>query len=225
MNDISRNKKMGEFPKSYPISALREISIKSPLPKVLIMCGLPNSGKSKLAKMIAKSTGATILSSGEYRSKMFPRSNYSQKESEKVFESIRKDATELIESGLSVIFDATNLETKNRKTYIRIAKKYQAEVGCIYVESSFDESKEDNPENVDESILLRMSKNIHVPSYCEGLAKIYCVDKNPDFRMFLIDRGVMTRIQNSEKRKYSKKFFSTNSNSRQVAFASSRHTA
>lgn len=217
------------FPRAYPISALKQIPIVTSYPKVLIMCGLPNCGKSELAQIISANTGAKILSSGEYRKKMFAKPTYSQKESAAVFEYIRKEAENFILKGIPVIFDATNLETKNRKTFTKLAKRCHAEIGCIYVEMPLEESLKENENKtsskIKKDILLRMGKHIHIPSYCEGLNRIYCADRNADssdFRLFWVDRSVMMRIQNLEKRKYAKKFVQQNSNRIQTI---NRHTA
>ena len=177
--------KSENLPQSYPKAALKETTIKTAFPKMVIMCGLPNSGKSQIAKIIAQSIHAKILASNEYRAKMFPNPKYSQDESSEVFGRMKKDIGKLLSNGTPVVLDATNLETKNRRTFIKLAKRYGVEIGCIYIESSFEESMEKNSENINKEALLRMSNHIHIPSYCEGLDKIYCVKKiNSQFHIF-----------------------------------------
>lgn len=97
-----------------------------PLNTLVIMSGLPASGKSTLAKRIAKvDKDIKVFSSDEYRAKYYGDEN-EQKNPAFIFKTLREDAKEWVKSGKTAIIDATNIKHKDREAYKEIAE----EIGC-----------------------------------------------------------------------------------------------
>ena len=99
--------------------------------KLLVCCGVPASGKSTFAKQLVEewnSIGTPLyyLSSDELRGK-FGTSESDQNVSYIVFKHIKQKIDELLPTQ-SVIVDATSINRKERKNYIDLAKKHNAEI-------------------------------------------------------------------------------------------------
>lgn len=89
-------------------------TIKMDKPYLILMVGLPGSGKSTVATNLAKMYNAVVYSSDIYRVKICNNVN-DQAHNEEVFSALYKDMKEALSSGASAILDATNVSVKDRK--------------------------------------------------------------------------------------------------------------
>jgi len=87
-------------------------------PTLFLMFGYPGAGKTTVAQLVAKITGATHLSSDTLRIELFPDPTYSQAEHDAVYAELNKRTEELLQAGKSVIYDA------NLNRYDHRAEKY-----------------------------------------------------------------------------------------------------
>ena len=90
--------------------------------KLIVMVGIPGSGKSYRAGIYAKYNDVKILSSDTYRKQLFGDEN-DQTHNEAVFQALYKDACKFITEGKDVIIDATNTTLKARKRIFAELKK------------------------------------------------------------------------------------------------------
>ena len=86
------------------------------------MIGVPGSGKTTVAKFLAKTENAIIISSDEVRLKLIGNGIFKKQEdaftkegNKLVFETMYKHLREIVESGNNVIVDAQNIYAWNRK--------------------------------------------------------------------------------------------------------------
>lgn len=143
-----------------------------------IMIGIPGSGKTSYARSVLQNESTVYLSSDQIRIDMFGYE--SQTDNEKVFNRMRNETLLALKSGYDVIYDATNLSKKRRKTIITEAKKLDAEVEAylfctpinIILERNIIRSERKLPWDK----LEQMIKGIEVPMYYEGFDNIYLVD-------------------------------------------------
>jgi predicted kinase len=91
--------------------------------RLVVMSGLPGSGKSHLAQLAAQATGAIVLRSDALRQLLFPQPDYSGRESRTVYESAYALAAYLVSQGYPVIFDATNLSAWARNRAADVARQ------------------------------------------------------------------------------------------------------
>lgn len=78
---------------------------------IIIICGLPGTGKTTLAKSLAPLLQATILSTDKIRKELFSQPTYSKEERELIYDIMLLIAKYLHKSGQNCILDATfNLE-------------------------------------------------------------------------------------------------------------------
>ena len=95
--------------------------------KLYMMVGLPASGKSTIAKEIAKSKKAIIVSSDELRKELLGDIN-EQSQNAKIFEEVEKRIKEGLKQG-NVVYDACNINYKKRRAFLQKLNKMVVEKG------------------------------------------------------------------------------------------------
>jgi len=93
---------------------------------LVMVCGLPGTGKTTLAKALAEKLGAVHISSDTVRMKMFEKRTYSEKEKEKVYGTMFVEAERLLEEGKKIVLDATFYRKKLRDAARKLAKKTES---------------------------------------------------------------------------------------------------
>lgn len=76
------------------------------------MIGIPGSGKSAEAELVAKEHNAIIHASDKLRKELFQDINH-QKDNGILFAELHKRIIRDLKSGLNVVYDATNINSKN----------------------------------------------------------------------------------------------------------------
>jgi predicted kinase len=103
------------------------------LPAMILSIGLPGSGKSTFARRLAPEIGAVVLESDALRSLLFEAPTFAPDESRRLFGALHAAARHLLETGHSVIIDATSLRASDRQPVYEIA----AETGARLIQLSF----------------------------------------------------------------------------------------
>jgi predicted kinase len=85
------------------------------------MCGISGSGKSTIAKDLAKRYDGLIVSTDRIREELFGDANV-QRQNGRVFELAFERLKEGLETNHCVIFDAANLTKKDRTKVLEVAK-------------------------------------------------------------------------------------------------------
>lgn len=90
-------------------------------PTLVMISGLPGSGKSYFAEQLAQRLPAVVIRTDEVRKILFPKPTYQGWESGVVYLTSQRLAKQYLLSGKNVIFDGTNLTESSRKQIYRIA--------------------------------------------------------------------------------------------------------
>ena len=138
-------------------------------PYLLMLCGLPCSGKSTKAEEFAKEYNATIFSSDSLREEMFGDVN-DQGHNQELFVELHKRIKGRLIDGKSVIYDACNINYKRRMAFLAELKKIPCEKICILMATSYEECLRRNAERerkVPEEIIKRMYMNFNIPYWYE----------------------------------------------------------
>ncbi len=115
---------------------LAEVNAASPhqqRPALVVLVGLPASGKSRVAGELRERTGAVVFESDALRRFLFPQRTYSARESQQLFAAIHAAIDELLSEGTTVVLDATNLAEAERAPLREMAARWDAKLVFVRV--------------------------------------------------------------------------------------------
>lgn len=144
--------------------------------KLIVLIGLPGSGKSSWAKKYKRLSNneiVDIISSDEIRIELSDVNDQSR--NGEVFNIMKKRTIEGLKQNHTVIYDATNISSKRRKTLLNELKKYYTKAICIFKYKPILYCYEDNAlrdKQVPSEVIDKMYKTIDIPSKHEGFDEI-----------------------------------------------------
>lgn len=92
-------------------------------PQLIVVFGLPFSGKSTFARELADAIDGRVINSDIIRDDFLLRGNYGDKAKEKVYAEMLKIAVGLIENGDSVVLDGTYYKESLRRKVVNKARE------------------------------------------------------------------------------------------------------
>ena len=141
-------------------------------PVLLLLCGIPASGKSTFAKSLQ--THYTILSSDKIRSELGDVND--QSNNKKVFDILHERIREELLKGNSVIVDATNTKRQYRKIILEAV----SDIDCFKLADVFLtdyqtclERNAKRDRKVPEEVIQKMWNEFQFPSKEEGFGDIW----------------------------------------------------
>jgi hypothetical protein len=115
--------------------SLREFPLPVAEPVLVVVSGLPGTGKSFFCRRLAERLPSVILESDALRRMLFPQADYSQAESTRLFKAIRLLAKRLLRKGFCIIIDATNLSERYREYFYSIAERLDVKLIIVSVKA------------------------------------------------------------------------------------------
>ncbi|HET9746773.1 MAG TPA: AAA family ATPase [Chitinophagaceae bacterium] len=91
-------------------------------PIVIIVFGLPGTGKTYFASKLAEQINAEYINSDRLRKELFPKRTYSDKEKEIVYKEMLEKTKRSIDENRDVVLDATFYKNDVRKMLIKEIK-------------------------------------------------------------------------------------------------------
>ena len=144
------------------------------IPKLIILVGIPGSGKTTYAKNYIERNANTLhLSSDTIRAELYGDESIQGDPSE-VFSLMQKRAVEALNEGYNVIYDTTNITRKDRASIISICPKF-ARIECHIVWHPIEvciERDAARKRTVGKEVIDRMLKRFQAPYYDEGIDDI-----------------------------------------------------
>jgi len=104
-------------------------------PFLVMVSGLPGTGKSYFCRRLAEKVSLAILESDDLRKLLFPRPAYTAEESFRLFQACYKVVEDLLKGGITLAFDATNLEEPHRERFYHIADQLGAGLIIVQVDA------------------------------------------------------------------------------------------
>ena len=104
-------------------------------PGFVVVSGLPGTGKTFFCRKLVEKQPFCILESDALRKVLFPSPDYSADESARLFTACHSLIEWLLQNGLPVIFDATNLSERHREHLYRISDRAGARLVLVRVEA------------------------------------------------------------------------------------------
>ena len=102
---------------------------------LVVLAGLPGSGKSYLAHEVHVASGAVVLRTDEVRRVLFPKPVYTPEESSLVYVTCYATVRALLHENYAVIFDGTNGRRSGRRLFAAIARIAHAEHVSVLVQA------------------------------------------------------------------------------------------
>jgi len=107
-------------------------------PPLIVVSGLPGTGKSFFCRKLAEKLPFLILASDSLRKILFPLPQYQENENKRLFSACHVLIEELLSKGVPVIFDATNLLEHHREYFYRAAERAGAKLILVWVEAPIE---------------------------------------------------------------------------------------
>ena len=104
-------------------------------PSLIVISGLPGTGKSHFARKLRERFPSAILESDALRKGLFPAPGYGPEESAYLFKVCHLLIEELLRKRIPLIFDATNLSERHRERLYELAAASGARLILVRVEA------------------------------------------------------------------------------------------
>jgi len=133
-------------------------------PPLVIVSGLPGTGKSFFCHKLAEKLPFVMLASDTLRKVLFPHPQYDEGENKRLFAACHAFIEELLRKGIPIIFDATNLLERHRERLYHAGEKAGAKLVLVCVEA---------PAEVVQQRLLAREKGVDQEDDSEADWKVY----------------------------------------------------
>ena len=119
-------------------ASLSEVPAPVARPIMVVISGLPGSGKSYFSRMLRAQVPLVVLESDALRQILFPSPSYTNDENTRLFSACHSLIFDLLKRGSSILFDATNLIEGHRESLYHIAEILEVKLVLVQVHAPPD---------------------------------------------------------------------------------------
>ena len=155
---------------------------------VVLICGLPGSGKSHFAGTYFKDSDRKRINRKEIRRLLYEMMNFGAPWREELFSEKdeflvkhveRKIIEHLLQDRGSALIDNTSISSSSRRNYINIARQMKRNIGVIFLNIPLltcIERNRSRADHVPDRVISNLSAAIDLPENNEGFKQILIVD-------------------------------------------------
>ncbi len=123
-------------------SSLGGVPASQPTLSLVLVTGLPGSGKSYFSRELCSRYPLAHLNSDALRRALFPRPAHDAAENERLFAAVHALLKRLLARGVSAVLDATSLKEEHRRPLYEIAEEAGARLVIVQTEAPPDVARE-----------------------------------------------------------------------------------
>jgi predicted kinase len=154
---------------------------------IVLVCGLPGSGKSHFAGTHFKDSGRQRVNRKEIRRFLFEMTHFGAAWTEKEFASNdvflvnhveRKIIEHLLQEKQKLLLDNTNISVESRKPYIALAHQAGKSIGAVFLDTPVIKCLERNRGRADsmpETVISRLAAEKQLPDVAEGFKDVLVI--------------------------------------------------
>jgi hypothetical protein len=117
------------------LASLSELPSPMARPVLVVVVGLPGTGKSYFSRRLVEQVPMLILETDTLRRVLFPEPSYSASESARLFRACHLLIRNLLKKGIPLVFDATNLVEAHREHIYHIADQLGVKLVLVSIEA------------------------------------------------------------------------------------------
>jgi predicted kinase len=154
---------------------------------IIVVCGLPGSGKSHFAGAYFSGTGRLRVNRKELRRLLFEMTHFGQKWSEKEFASSdeflvahveRKIIEHFLQNHKKLLIDNTSMSRESRKHYLAIARQAGKSIGAVFLDTPVAQCLQRNrsrEDSIPERVISNLVAEKELPEVAEGFKDVMIV--------------------------------------------------
>lgn len=154
---------------------------------LVLVCGLPGSGKSHFAERFFKSGGYRRVNRKELRRMLYEMTNFGEKWSESRFAAVdeylvkhveRRIIEHLLQNKQKVLVDNTCVSATSREWYVGVAAQAHKSAGVVFLNTPARACMERNRKREDpvpETVISNLAAGIELPTSREGFREMLVV--------------------------------------------------
>jgi predicted kinase len=154
---------------------------------IVVVCGLPGSGKSHFASAHFSGTGRLRVNRKELRRLLFEMTHFGQKWTEKDFASSdeflvghveRKIVEHFLQNHKKLLIDNTSVSAESRKAYVAIARQTGKSIGALFLDTPVARCLERNrarEDSMPERAIASLQAEKELPDNAEGFKEVLVV--------------------------------------------------
>jgi tRNA uridine 5-carbamoylmethylation protein Kti12 len=154
---------------------------------IILICGLPGSGKSQFSKQFFADSGRDRVNRKEIHRLLYEMIHFGKKWTEKEFDALddflvkhveRKIIEHLLQNNQKVLVDNTSVSESSRRTYLGIAHQMHKTIGAIFLHTPPATCLERNrgrEDPVPERAISNLAATIDLPRTEEGFKELLII--------------------------------------------------
>ena len=155
---------------------------------IILICGLPGSGKSHFAEKYFRHSGFKRINRIEIRKHLYSMFNfgdpwkevYFDEESEHLVKHVERKLLEhLLFTHQKVLIDNTSVTKPSRKSYVSTAIRYKKSIGVVYLATSAQicmQRNKDRGSDLPEEVISHLYALREEPDFSEGFKEILILE-------------------------------------------------